>query len=150
MSYIPNNWNAIAKFYKAANSLILTAKSNEWAIDPYAWEGQGITFTPIETSLWADIRAAGAVMYPQYPIHGMFFDFANPVAKVVIECDGADFHQDKARDVARDTILQSRGWTVYRISGRDCKTDFDEEAMQSGFARKFIDSICTNHKIAAN
>lgn len=150
MNYTPNNWNAIAKFYKQINPVILAEKANIWAIDPYAWEGFGITFTPIETALWADIRAANVVMYPQYPIHGMFVDFANPVAKVVIECDGAEFHQDQARDSARDTILQARGWTVYRITGRDCKTDFDEATMQSGASRKFIDSICTNHKIATN
>lgn len=147
MSYTPNNWNAIAKFYNQMNSVILAEKSNVWAIDPYAWESVGMSFTPIETALWSDIRAASAVMYPQYPIHGMFVDFANPVAKIVIECDGAEFHQDKARDAARDTILQLRGWTVYRITGRDCKTDFDEETMQPGAARQFIDSICTNHKI---
>lgn len=147
MSYTPNNWNEIAKFYKQVNPLILAEKSNVWAIDPYAWDGLGISFTPIETALWSDIRAASAVMYPQYPIHGMFVDFANPVAKVVIECDGAEFHKDKDRDAARDAILQSRGWAVYRITGRDCKTDFDEESMQQGASRKFIDDICAKHKI---
>jgi very-short-patch-repair endonuclease len=149
MSYVPNKWDAISRFYKHVTPLILNAKSNEWAIPPYEWEEcDGIVFTPIETALWHDIRAANAVMYPQYPIYGMFVDFANPVAKVAIECDGAEFHKDKARDAARDEILQSKGWMVYRITGRDCKTDFDEETKQEGNAKKFINEICKNHKVA--
>jgi very-short-patch-repair endonuclease len=147
MAGTSNNWGSIRKYYDEMNKIILNEKSNDWAIDPYAWEGSGISFTPIEAALWQDIREANAVFYPQYPIHGMFVDFANPVAKVVIECDGAEFHKDKAKDNARDVILQSRGWTVYRITGRDCNADFDEETMQKSVARRFIDNICNFHKV---
>lgn len=34
--------------------------------------------TPIERWLWADIRHADAVFYPQYPVGNFFVDFANP------------------------------------------------------------------------
>jgi very-short-patch-repair endonuclease len=142
-----NNWASIRKYYAGMDEIILHEKSNDWAIDPCAWDGFGISMTPIESALWQDIREANAVFYPQYPIHGMFVDFANPVAKVVIECDGAEFHKDKAKDYARDVILTSRGWTVYRISGRDCKTDFDEETMETSAANKFIKQICDRHDV---
>lgn len=147
MVQITNNWGAIRKYYAEMDDVILQNKPNDWAIDPYAWDGTGISMTPIEAALWQDIREANAVFYPQYPIHGMFVDFANPVAKVVIECDGAEFHKDKEKDRARDVILTSRGWTVYRITGRDCKQDFDEETMEYGAGRKFIDDICSKHNV---
>ena len=147
MVQITNNWGAIREYYSEKNEIILNGASNDWAIDPYAWDGVGISMTPIESALWQDIREANAVFYPQYPIHGMFVDFANPVAKVVIECDGAEFHKDKEKDRARDVILNSRGWTVYRITGRVCKTDFDEETMKISEARKFINDICGKHDV---
>ena len=58
-------------------------------------------------------------MYPQWPQCGFFLDFANPVARVAIECDGREFH-DSVKDGRRDAILEAEGWTVYRLTGRDC------------------------------
>lgn len=139
-----NQWEAALYFYKTETPKILAEKRNEWAIIPYAWEGL-ISMTPIEFWLWSDIRQANVVMYPQYPVGKFFVDFANPVAKVAIECDGKEFHKDKAKDAARDEELLSMGWTVYRISGKDCRTDFDEEKMEDGYARKFIDEIAERH-----
>lgn len=145
-----NNWGAIRQYYEQMNRIILSGKPNDWAIDAYAWDSIGISMTPIEAALWQDIREANAVFYPQYPIHGMFVDFANPVAKVVIECDGAEFHKDKEKDRARDVILTSRGWTVYRISGRACKQEFDEETMRYSAARQLINEICSRHNVCRN
>jgi very-short-patch-repair endonuclease len=75
-------------------------------------------FSPIEHIAWGEIRYLGLVLYPQYPIAELFVDFAAPQQKVVIECDGAAYH-DKDQDAERDERLRKRGWTVYRIPGKD-------------------------------
>lgn len=139
---------ALREFYANANSEILQAQSNEWGIDPYEVDWLKV-FTPIEYALWQDIRQEGLVMYPQYPVAGFFVDFANPRARVAIECDGAAYHTDAAKDSARDTKLRSFGWSVYRITGRDCKTDTDPETMQIGAARAFVRSICSRHTVSS-
>lgn len=144
-----NNWNAISAFYKKYEKEIFSEPAYEWGLAAYMWdEVPGmIDMTPIEAWLWADLRGAGAVVYPQYPVGRYFVDFASPVAKVAIECDGAAFHKDKAKDHARDEELRALGWEVYRISGSDCRTEADEETGESGTARKFIDNICLRHGI---
>jgi very-short-patch-repair endonuclease len=114
-----NNWSKIKEFYESVEHLILDEDQNRYAIDHYSWESLGITMTPIERLMWADIRMIGIVMYPQYPVGGVFVDFANPKAKVAIECDGKDFH-DAVKDAARDKMLREIGWRVYRITGSDC------------------------------
>lgn len=147
MNYVQNDWAAVRAHYADFTPRILAAKANEWAIDPYAWEGAGIYMTPIERNLWADIRTADVVMYPQYPVGKVFVDFANPVAKVAIECDGKEFHQDVRKDIERDRLLESLGWRVYRITGADCNQDFDEEVMKCSAARRFIDRLIDAHPI---
>lgn len=112
-------YEAIRDFYEVVMPQILEESANVWAIDPYAADWVAV-FTPIEFSLWCDIRGQGLVLYPQYPVGRYFADFANPKAKVVIECDGAAFHTDYARDQERDWYMEERGWTVYRIPGRMC------------------------------
>ena len=140
-----NNFDAIASFYKLVNRPIMAAKKNEWGIDPYEWDRGLIQMTPIESWLWHDIRAVDAVFYPQYPVAGFFVDFANPRAKVAIECDGAEFHQDKSKDSARDKKLTDAGWTVYRISGKDCRSGVNPD--EPNLARAFIERISTNHNL---
>lgn len=39
------------------------------------------------------------------------------------------------------------GWRVYRVTGRDCKTDFNDETLEKSAARKLIDRIVQNHGI---
>lgn len=149
MEYLQNNWNAIRQFYAELQAEILACPANEWADDAYCWdERRMIFFTPIETCLWADIRQCGAVLWPQYPVMNFFVDFANPVAKVAVECDGAAFHMDKAKDAARDKRLVDAGWSVYRISGRHCRIDSDEETGAPGFPELFIQAICDRHGIS--
>jgi very-short-patch-repair endonuclease len=143
-----NRFAALREFYANANFEILSAREFEWGIDPYEIDWLKV-FTPIEFSLWQDIRQEGLVMYPQYPVAGYFLDFANPMAKVAIECDGAAYHLDKAKDAARDAKLRSIGWSVYRITGRDCKTDFDSETNAPGVARKLIRQIASQHRVSS-
>ena len=97
-------WRSLRRFYEMASDQISAAGRCEWGIDPYEVDWVSI-FTPIESALWHDIRAAGAVLYPQYPVGRYFVDFANPVAMVAVECDGAAWHQDKAKDAKRDAEL---------------------------------------------
>lgn len=151
MNFIPNNWSAIRSHYSEITPLIMKSPVNEWATDPYAWDGaKMINLTPIETWLWSDIRACDAVLYPQYPVLSFFVDFANPKAKVAIECDGSAYHQDKAKDAARDKKLADAGWTVYRISGSDCRKECDEITGALSIPHLFIQRICDIHGISRN
>ena len=138
--------SAIRSFYKMAEADILNAGRAEWGIDPYEVDWL-MVFTPIENALWYDIRMSGAVLYPQYPVLNYFVDFGNPVAKVAIECDGAAFHRDTAKDEARQRAIEAAGWSVYRLSGKECLTDYDEENHCAGVARQFVDELVANHQI---
>lgn len=136
-------WNRIRKHYARNTPAILKAAANDWAIDPYAWNGF-IELTPIEQALWVDIRSLNAVFYPQYPVGNFFVDFANPVAKVVIECDGRAFHLDKEKDADRDAILNSMGWVVFRFTGSECVKDRDEETGEPSTVFQMVEAI-VNH-----
>jgi len=141
-----NNWGNIRAHYKRVTPLILECPKNEWAIDPYEADSIGIYFTPIEAWLWNDIRAIDLVLYPQYPVLNFFVDFANPKAKVAIECDGAAYH-DETKDAERDEKLRAAGWTVYRISGKDCRDGVNLESGEQSKARQFIHRVAQNHNI---
>lgn len=141
------DWDRIRRHYDGLEEKIITAPRNEWGVDPYAWESAGITLTPIESWLWDDIRTVDLVLYPQYPIGRFIVDFANPRAKVVIECDGAEFHKDKHKDAIRDAVLQAKGWTVYRLSGKDCRDGVGGDHPWDSAARKTIEMIGRNHRI---
>lgn len=137
---------SLRQFYRLVGSQIQDAGSAEWGIDPYEVDWISI-FTPIELALWHDIRAADLVMYPQYPIKWYFVDFANPAAKVCIECDGSQWHQDTEKDAIRQRNIEAQGWTMYRITGRACKTDSDPETGAKSAAREFIDYIAERHPV---
>jgi len=144
-----NKWNEIRAHYRDRQADIMATPINEWAFGgPYEWDHGIIFMTPIETWFWADIRACDAVLYPQYPVLDFFVDFANPKAKVAIECDGAAFHMDKAKDAARDKRLTDLGWTVYRISGAHCRMEQDEETGAASIPHLFMRRICNIHGIS--
>lgn len=142
-----HNWQLIREFYAMVTPSIMAEKSSEWGIDPYAWDTGLIRMTPIESWLWHDIRAGNIVMYPQFPIGRFFADFANPKAKVSIECDGEAYHRDKSKDDARDDLLRADGWSVYRISGKDCRYGVGMEDEWNSNARKFLSDISMMHKV---
>ena len=152
------NWTRIRRHYAAYQHAILSAPANVWAIDPYAWDHEaGIFLTPIEVGLWHDIRSEGAVMYPQYPVGPYFVDFASPVAKVAIECDGAAWHVgNEERDGIRQARIEALGWEVHRITGRECLKDFEEQidpetgrsTWIAGSARTLIRDVCRRHGIS--
>lgn len=113
---------AIRRYYAAAIPYIEKSPANEWAVDVYEinWP---LYFTPIEYALWNDIRAAGLVMYPQFPVGRFFVDFGNPVARVAIECDGRGHIGREAEDASRQAEIESMGWRVYRLTGKECFAD---------------------------
>ena len=96
--------------------------------DPYSigieWQEM---YSPIEYHTWCCIRSFGkAPLYPQYPVGRYFSDFGNPVVKVALECDGREWHQDKEKDLRRDTEFKKLGWSVYRVPGVDCFRIYEE------------------------
>lgn len=147
MNLPPNNWAALREHYTWLTPKIMAQEVNEWATDAYAWNGM-VHMTPIEYWLWHDIRECDCVLYPQYPVGKFFLDFANPKAKVGIECDGAAYHQDKAKDAARDKVLEDMCWTIYRISGSDCRTESDFENGRMSRAGVFMRRIAVRHGLS--
>lgn len=143
------DWSAIRAHYRSVESLILAERKDEWALDPYEWNDV-IRLTPIEDWLWIHIRASNAIFYPQYPVGRFFVDFANPVAKVAIECDGAEFHKDKAKDAARDRELSAMGWKVYRVPGHICVRDNDHETGRIREAARVVYQIVLDHGLSRN
>lgn len=73
-------------------------------------------FTPIEYEVWCFIRIAGLPFYPEYPVLNFFIDFADPVRKIGIECDGVGWHNPQ-KDAIRDAKLRELGWKIFRLSG---------------------------------
>ena len=145
---------AIRSHYGRTRDLL--KRSDEWGIDPYAWcaVSSGISLTPIEAAIWHSIRAENVVMYPQFPVGRFFVDFGNPVARVAIECDGKRWHIDALRDAFRQREIEAMGWSVYRITGRDCLTGDDETegedgvlTFQAGPGRELIQDIAHRHPV---
>lgn len=124
--------------YRQNRAEIIEAGRDEWGVDAYAWE-EFNRMTPIEDFVWRAIRQVDAVLYPQYPIGWYYADFCNPVAGVVIECDGAKWHQDKERDRQRQERIEQEGFVVYRITGKQCQ---DED-----FVLEFVRQIATRHRL---
>lgn len=87
--------------------------------DPYMVADWAMLFTPIEAAIWSDIRCYGLPFWPQFPVGRFVVDFADPVRKIALECDGSAYH-DAVKDARRDAALEKMGWTTYRIPGREC------------------------------
>ena len=39
--------------------------------------------------------------------------------RIVVECDGAEFHKDKARDAKRTEVIERQGYRVVRVTGSE-------------------------------
>lgn len=116
--------------------------------DPYVVDWLQV-FTPIEYGAWCSIREYGLPFYPQYPVHGVILDFADPKKKIALECDGKEWH-DAVKDQQRDAMLAEHGWRVYRVTGSECnssRSDLgelkeklrDEDITQQEFETKLLD-----------
>lgn len=110
---------AIRHNYQRKEGMVAAGLSGWFKDDPYEIADWLTIFTPIENSMWQDIRSRGLDLWPQLPVNRFFLDFANPIAKVAIECDGKQWH-DAEKDAARDAILNRSGWSVFRVPGWKC------------------------------
>lgn len=65
----------------------------------------------------------------QYNIGSKRVDFAFPSKKLVVECDGKDYHyattEQVEKDQARDSYLARKGWRVLHIEGKAIRTNID-------------------------
>lgn len=143
----PEYWNRIRRTYAQLMPRLLAAPRDEWAFDAYFWSNGMVNMTPIEYWIWAEFREINAIVYPQFPVANVFVDFANPAAKVAIECDGAEFHQDREKDRLRDERLQALGWTVHRIPGWACARDTNPDTGRLGEAAVFVRRVALQHRI---
>ena len=110
------------EYKKVWHKLTQGERLDPYAIWPHNWY---LYMSPIERNVWQDIRFYGQSFYPQAPIGNFFVDFANVASRIIIEADGKEYHQDKAKDEARDHQLKLLGWTVYRVDGRDTFPELD-------------------------
>ena len=90
------------------------------------------------------LRAAGYDAVPQVGVAGFFIDLAvrDPTSPATfllgIECDGASYHSSRSardRDILRQQVLESLGWTIYRIWSTDWFRD------PEGQTRKLVSFI---------
>ncbi len=118
----PDKWSLIRKLYAECMPDIMAAGKYR-GIDPYFTDWVKL-FTPIEDDAWQSIRGYGVPFYPQFPVLNYFIDFGNPVRRIGLELDGAQWH-DRDRDLVRDRRLYDEGWTIFRIPGRQTKVSYD-------------------------
>lgn len=84
--------------------------------------------SPIELEFLAACCTVGLIVEPQYPVGPIHADFAIPSMKLVIECDGKEFHtgfEASRNDRKRDEIYDQNGWDVLRLTGAAIKKDAD-------------------------
>jgi len=89
------------------------------------------TLTDAEQRLWSRLRRKkilGVQFYRQRPIGNYIVDFFAPVARLVIEVDGAHhFEVTKAKyDKKRSEYLEQLGLKVLRFDDRQVLTQTDE------------------------
>jgi len=87
--------------------------------------------SPIEEYLYAAFIENGLDKHcrPQFEIGTKRVDFAFPIAKLAVECDGKRYHfTEKSQiehDQKRDKYLARRGWRVLHIEGLAIRRNID-------------------------
>lgn len=109
----PKRWNLIRRLYKEVEPMILSGERVSPYFAPFA-----DFMTPIEHAVWNEIRCYGLPFYMQYPVGKRFVDFGDPVEMIAIEVDGAAYHTPEA-DAKKTEEINSEGWILFRISGKD-------------------------------
>lgn len=74
----------------------------------------------------------------QYPILRYDVDFAIPALRIVIECDGEQWHKDKEKDQIRQRKIEQQGWFVLRYDGAKINQCIDE-------IRDELSRVISNH-----
>jgi very-short-patch-repair endonuclease len=94
---------------------------NNWSKISDAFTG-GVPESPIERILQGHLLRFGMRAICQYPIGPYRADLyyeSDCGNKIVIECDGAEFHTGGERDAKRDDYMRRRGYTVLRFAGTE-------------------------------
>lgn len=120
---------------------ITTGRNTEW---PYLWGGANrrrrSKRSPIEESFFQALAPQvpeGVGFYEQHTVMGCCVDFVliGPTRRVVIECDGHDYHErtkEQARkDRGRDRAFQQAGWLVARFTGSEIYADAERCAREA-------------------
>jgi very-short-patch-repair endonuclease len=84
--------------------------------------------TDAERKLWALLRGrrlSGAKFRRQVPVDRYFADFACLEAKVIVELDGGQHHDQADYDEARTETLVACGWRVIRFWNTDVMENAD-------------------------
>lgn len=80
-----------------------------------------ITESPIELKLLGALKKLGVECITQYKIGpyraDIFID--SKYRKIVVECDGEEFHKDKEKDAKRDEYMRQKGFDVMRFTGSE-------------------------------
>lgn len=82
-----------------------------------------VSQSPIEEYMYNALVGAGLDTHcrKQFKIGTKIADIAFPIAKLVVECDGKEFHhankEQIENDLNRDKYLARKGWTVLHFEG---------------------------------
>lgn len=126
---------------------LLREHYKDWERRPYRYEftrrhrtDWDLLMSKPERLLWSSIIQLGMSrkLLPQFPIDRFFADFADPWARLVIEVDGAAYHQDKEKDWQRQTLIEGSGWKVFRINAVD--------AINEETAEEFVSRVYKRHE----
>lgn len=80
-------------------------------------------YSKIEELLVGIFEKFGVTFEREYKIGPYYADIFIPQGKIVVECDGEEWHQDKERDRRRDEYMQKRGFKVFRFTGSEIFID---------------------------
>lgn len=75
--------------------------------------------SPIESKMIKILAEYGVEAWPQYPVPPYRVDIYIPSVKLIVECDGAEFHKDYAKDQKREDFLRKKGYNVIRFTGKE-------------------------------
>jgi len=77
--------------------------------------------SPIEAQLYSRLKQFNVPCKLQHKIGPYRADIfiESKYRKIVIECDGKEFHQDKKREEKRDRYLESKGYLVLHFTGSE-------------------------------
>ncbi|VVT01786.1 conserved hypothetical protein [Erythrobacter sp. EC-HK427] len=92
-----------------------------------------------EVLLWQQIKGKKPKFRKQYPIGDYVVDFACTAARLLVEIDGKahDMGDNPQRDIARQQLLEAKGWSVLRIPASEVLAD--PSAIAEGLLRKVSD-----------
>lgn len=90
-----------------------------------AWKNFGFSNneSPIEEKMTGALQRFGVKIEFQKEIGPYRADIYVPSDKIVVECDGIEYHQDKERDKKRDKYMRENGYKVLRFWGTEIHND---------------------------